>query len=100
MEADAERRRPLQPMEKCRIRKRFPFPNTIWDGVDIVHRIRVSDRICLEESFTRNKYPDEVEKRALVEKTELSLTQVNDWFKNHRLREKRQSNAATRRTEV
>ena len=87
-------------MEKCRIRKRFPFPDTIWDGDAIVHGIPVSATNSLEESFSKNKYPDAVEKRVLVEKTKLTLTQVNDWFKNHRLRGKRKSNAAIMRAEV
>ena len=87
-------------MEKCRIRKRFPFPDTIWDGDEVVHKLKVSARMSLEEFFTRNKYPNDVEKQAPAEKNELTVTQVNDFFKNHRQRSKKKSTAAIRRGEI
>ena len=38
-----------------------------------------------------NRYPTPSEKRELAQKTKLSTTQVSNWFKNRRQRDKTQS---------
>lgn len=41
-EAERLRGRPLGPVEKYRIRKKFPLPRTIWDGEQKTHCFKVS----------------------------------------------------------
>ncbi|RXM92500.1 Homeobox protein SIX6 [Acipenser ruthenus] len=40
-EAERLRGRPLGPVEKYRIRKKFPLPHTIWDGEQKTHCFKV-----------------------------------------------------------
>lgn len=40
-EAERLRGRPLGPVEKYRIRKKFPLPRTIWDGEQKTHCFKV-----------------------------------------------------------
>ena len=41
-EAERLRGRPLGPVEKYRIRKKFPLPRTIWDGEQKTHCFKVN----------------------------------------------------------
>lgn len=41
-EAERLRGRPLGPVEKYRIRKKFPLPRTIWDGEQKTHCFKVT----------------------------------------------------------
>lgn len=41
-EAERLRGRPLGPVEKYRIRKKYPLPRTIWDGEQKTHCFKVS----------------------------------------------------------
>lgn len=44
-EAERLRGRPLGPVEKYRIRKKFPLPRTIWDGEQKTHCFKVTTTI-------------------------------------------------------
>lgn len=44
-EAERLRGRPLGPVEKYRIRKKFPLPRTIWDGEQKTHCFKVNTQI-------------------------------------------------------
>lgn len=46
-EAERMRGRPLGPVEKYRIRKKFPLPRTIWDGEQKTHCFKVKTRALL-----------------------------------------------------
>lgn len=43
-EAERMRGRPLGPVEKYRIRKKFPLPRTIWDGEQKTHCFKVNTK--------------------------------------------------------
>uniref|UniRef100_A0A8R1HWL9 Homeobox domain-containing protein n=1 Tax=Caenorhabditis japonica TaxID=281687 RepID=A0A8R1HWL9_CAEJA len=45
-------------------------------------------RVLLREWYCRNSYPSPREKRDLAEKTHLTVTQVSNWFKNRRQRDR------------
>lgn len=45
-------------------------------------------RNALRESFRLEKYPNLEEKKKLSKETGLTMTQVGNWFKNKRQREK------------
>ncbi|KER28720.1 hypothetical protein T265_04509 [Opisthorchis viverrini] len=85
-EASQSRGRPLGPVGKYRIRKRFPWPRTIWDGDEVTYCFKEKSRHVLRESFLRNPYPSPSEKRELANRIGLTPTQVSNWFKNRRQR--------------
>nr|CAH8823550.1 unnamed protein product [Trichobilharzia regenti] len=78
----------LNAVGKYRVRKRFPPPRTIWDGDEVTYSFKDKSRHYLTEQFTHNPYPSIVEKHALARHTGLTLTQVSNWFKNRRQRER------------
>ena len=78
--------RPLRPVDKYRLRKKYPLPTTIWDGEKTVHWFKEKSRNALKEFYDRNRYPTQEEKRDLAKKTGLTFVQVRNWFKNHRHR--------------
>ena len=86
-------------MDKYRIRRKFPLPRTIWDGEETVYCFKERSRNALRESFKLEKYPNLEEKKKLSKETGLTMTQVGNWFKNKRQREKEkeQGKAAAKR---
>ncbi|XP_023669467.1 homeobox protein SIX5 [Paramormyrops kingsleyae] len=87
-EAERSRGRSLGAVDKYRLRKKFPLPKTIWDGEETVYCFKEKSRNALKECYTGNRYPTPDEKRHLAKITGLSLTQVSNWFKNRRQRDR------------
>nr|XP_015196580.1 PREDICTED: homeobox protein SIX5 isoform X2 [Lepisosteus oculatus] len=87
-EAEMSRGRSLGAVDKYRLRKKFPLPKTIWDGEETVYCFKEKSRNALKECYRSNRYPTLDEKRHLAKITGLSLTQVSNWFKNRRQRDR------------
>ncbi|KAG9346657.1 hypothetical protein JZ751_006969, partial [Albula glossodonta] len=87
-EAERLRGRPLGPVEKYRIRKKFPLPRTIWDGEQKTHCFKERTRSLLREWYLQDPYPNPSRKRHLAQATGLTPTQVGNWFKNRRQRDR------------
>ncbi|XP_028027664.1 uncharacterized protein LOC114241121 [Bombyx mandarina] len=87
-EAEKVRGRALGAVDKYRLRKKYPLPKTIWDGEETVYCFKEKSRNALKDCYYRNRYPTPDEKRALAQKTGLTLTQVSNWFKNRRQRDR------------
>ncbi|CAB3397803.1 unnamed protein product [Caenorhabditis bovis] len=87
-EAEKLRGRSLGAVGKYRIRRKYPLPRTIWDGEETSYCFRDKSRVLLREWYCRNNYPSPREKRELAEKTHLTVTQVSNWFKNRRQRDR------------
>ncbi|XP_072127470.1 homeobox protein SIX4-like [Mobula birostris] len=90
-EAEKVRGRPLGAVDKYRLRRKFPLPRTIWDGEERVYCFKEKSRNALKELYKQNRYPSPAEKRNLAKITGLSLTQVSNWFKNRRQRDRNPS---------
>uniref|UniRef100_A0A914HX75 Homeobox domain-containing protein n=1 Tax=Globodera rostochiensis TaxID=31243 RepID=A0A914HX75_GLORO len=78
----------LVPVDKYRIRKKYPPPKSVWDGDELVYSFRKGDRRVLREYYERNKYPSSEAKHEISRRTGLSMIQIANWFKNRRQREK------------
>ncbi|CAG7823141.1 unnamed protein product [Allacma fusca] len=87
-EAEKIRGRPLGAVDKYRLRKKYPLPKTIWDGEETVYCFKEKSRNALKECYRRNRYPTPDEKRSLAKMTGLTMTQVSNWFKNKRQRDR------------
>ncbi|XP_023699219.1 SIX homeobox 7 [Paramormyrops kingsleyae] len=87
-EAERLRGRPLGAVEKYRIRKKFPLPRTIWDGEQKTHCFKERTRNLLREWYLQDPYPNPSRKRHLAQATGLTPTQVGNWFKNRRQRDR------------
>ena len=87
-EAERLRGRPLGPVDKYRVRKKFPLPRTIWDGEQKSHCFKEKTRNILREWYLRDPYPNPTRKRELANLTGLNPTQVGNWFKNRRQRDR------------
>ncbi|XP_053987039.1 homeobox protein six1a-like [Hylaeus anthracinus] len=87
-EAEKIRGRSLGAVDKYRLRKKYPLPKTIWDGEETVYCFKERSRNALKECYTRNRYPTPDDKKNLAKKTGLTLTQVSNWFKNRRQRDR------------
>ncbi|XP_031641211.1 protein sine oculis [Contarinia nasturtii] len=87
-EAEKVRDRRLGAVDKYRIRKKYPLPKTIWDGEETVYCFKEKSRNALKDCYERNRYPTPEEKKLLAKKTSLTLTQVSNWFKNRRQRDR------------
>ena len=113
---------------KFRVRKRHPPLPTVWNDVDVdvggdggggggggggapastvcgtsSHCFKERTRNLLRESYLHDPYPSPTCKRQLADTTGLSPTQVGNWFKNRRQRDraaanKNRSQLATRRS--
>ncbi|XP_062995829.1 homeobox protein SIX5 [Elgaria multicarinata webbii] len=94
-EAEAARGRALGAVDKYRLRKKFPLPSTIWDGEETVYCFKRRSRAALRDSYGRSRYPSPEQKRRLARDTGLSLTQVSNWFKNRRQRDRSGGGAGT-----
>lgn len=73
------------PVDKYRVRKKFPLPRTIWDGEQKTHCFKERTRSLLREWYLQDPYPNPTKKRELAQATGLSPTQVGNWFKNRRV---------------
>lgn len=87
-EAEKLRGRPLGPVDKYRVRKKFPLPRTIWDGEQKTHCFKERMRHLLREWYLQDPYPNPSKKRELAQATGLTPTQVGNWFKNRRQRDR------------
>ncbi|CAL7946667.1 unnamed protein product [Xylocopa violacea] len=87
-EAEKIRGRPLGAVDKYRLRKKYPLPKTIWDGEEVVYCFKERSRNALKQCYMRTKYPLSDEKKNLAKETGLTLTQVANWFKNRRQRDR------------
>ncbi|KAL3282393.1 hypothetical protein HHI36_005578 [Cryptolaemus montrouzieri] len=88
IEAEGLRGRPLGAVGKYRVRRKFPLPRTIWDGEETSYCFKEKSRSVLREWYNHNPYPSPREKRELAEATGLTTTQVSNWFKNRRQRDR------------
>ncbi|KAJ7416179.1 Homeobox protein SIX6 [Pitangus sulphuratus] len=98
-EAEKLRGRPLGPVDKYRVRKKFPLPRTIWDGEQKTHCFKERTRHLLREWYLQDPYPNPSKKRELAQATGLTPTQVGNWFKNRRQRD-RAAAAKNRKTPI
>ena len=87
-EAEKLRGRPLGPVDKYRVRKKNPLPRTIWDGEQKTHCFKERTRNLLREWYLQDPYPNPTKKRELALATGLTPTQVGNWFKNRRQRDR------------
>uniref|UniRef100_A0A6P7FIL8 Homeobox protein six1-like n=1 Tax=Diabrotica virgifera virgifera TaxID=50390 RepID=A0A6P7FIL8_DIAVI len=88
IEAERLRGRPLGAVGKYRVRRKFPLPRTIWDGEETSYCFKEKSRSVLRDWYSHNPYPSPREKRELAEATGLTTTQVSNWFKNRRQRDR------------
>ncbi|RXM92991.1 Homeobox protein SIX5 [Acipenser ruthenus] len=95
-EAERSRGRSLGAVDKYRLRKKYPLPKTIWDGEETVYCFKERSRNALKDCYKSNRYPTPDEKRNLARVTGLSLTQVSNWFKNRRQRDRTPSGATSK----
>ncbi|CAK9294136.1 unnamed protein product [Gordionus sp. m RMFG-2023] len=84
----ANKLKPLGAVDKYRIRRKYPLPKTIWDGEETIYCFKETSRRVLKNCYEKNRYPTSEEKRKLAQRTGLSLTQVSNWFKNRRQRDR------------
>ena len=75
-------------VDKYRLRRKYPLPRTIWDGEETSYCFKEKSRQVLREWYNHNPYPSPREKRELSEATGLTTTQVSNWFKNRRQRDR------------
>ncbi|MEQ2223932.1 Homeobox protein six2 [Ilyodon furcidens] len=87
-EAERQRGRPLGAVGKYRVRRKFPLPQTIWDGEETSYCFKEKSRSMLKAWYHRKPYPSTQEKRELAAATGLTSTQVSNWFKNRRQRDR------------
>ena len=88
MEAEKVRGRALGAVGKYRVRRKYPLPRTIWDGEETSYCFKEKSRALLRDWYARNPYPSPREKKELSDGTGLSTTQVSNWFKNRRQRDR------------
>ncbi|XP_015786553.1 homeobox protein SIX6-like [Tetranychus urticae] len=91
-EAEKLRGRPLGPVDKYRVRKKYPLPRTIWDGEQKTHCFKERTRTLLREWYLQDQYPNPTKKKELAQQTGLTPTQVGNWFKNRRQRDRAAQN--------
>ncbi|KAF0303310.1 Homeobox protein SIX6 [Amphibalanus amphitrite] len=77
-----------QILESNKVRKKFPMPRTIWDGEQKTHCFKERTRSLLREWYLQDPYPNPTKKRELAQATGLTATQVGNWFKNRRQRDR------------
>ncbi|EDO33407.1 predicted protein, partial [Nematostella vectensis] len=83
-EGEKLRGRSLSAVDKFRIRKKSPLPNTISDGEKTIYFFKEKVRTVLKECYEHKKYPTLKEKRVIATQTNLTLRQVRNWFRNRR----------------
>ncbi|KAI1295649.1 Homeobox protein six1b [Halotydeus destructor] len=80
--------RKLGAVDKYRLRRKHEFPRTIWDGETTVYCFKTTSRDQLREAYKKNRYPNPEDKKILAKSTGLTNTQVSNWFKNRRQRDR------------
>ena len=95
----ASKTTPLTAVDRHRLRKRFPFPGSIWNGESTSYNRKQSARRALAQAFELDQYPGNDHKKQLAEMCEMDYLQVCNWFKNRRMREKRLQKEEARRRE-
>ncbi|XP_044059988.1 SIX homeobox 9 [Siniperca chuatsi] len=88
IEAERQRGRPLGAVGKYRVRRKFPLPHTIWDGEETSYCFKEKSRSILREWYHHKPYPSTRDKRELAAASGLTTTQVSNWFKNRRQRDR------------
>ena len=88
LQAEKIRGRPLGAVGKYRVRRKFPLPRSIWDGEETSYCFKEKSRHVLRDWYIHNPYPSPREKRELADRTGLTVTQVSNWFKNRRQRDR------------
>lgn len=88
LDAEKLRGRALGPVDKYRVRKKYPLPKTIWDGEQKTHCFKERTRNLLREWYLQDPYPNPTKKKELAHATGLTPTQVGNWFKNRRQRDR------------
>ena len=78
--------RPLNPSDRARVRKMFPFPSSITNHDD--YDVQKFAKDFLKTYYTVVKYPKPGEKEMLSEQCQMTYHQVNSWFKNRRARDR------------
>ncbi|CAJ0582716.1 unnamed protein product, partial [Mesorhabditis spiculigera] len=91
-EAEKTKERELGAVCKYRIRKKNPFPQTIWDGEETNYCFKAKSRTVLRDAYKKCQYPSVDDKKKLAQQTELTVTQVSNWFKNKRQRDRAAGN--------
>jgi hypothetical protein len=71
--------RQLGPVDKYRVRKKYPLPSTIWDGEQKTHCFKERTRSTLREHYLRDPYPNPAMKKELASRTGLTPMQVGNW---------------------
>uniref|UniRef100_A0A8R1DED0 Homeobox domain-containing protein n=1 Tax=Caenorhabditis japonica TaxID=281687 RepID=A0A8R1DED0_CAEJA len=88
-ESQLKRGKELNPVEKYRLRRKFPPPKTIWDGEETVYSFKDSSRKYLKHFYRdTTQYPSQEQKREISRATGLKVVQISNWFKNRRQRDK------------
>uniref|UniRef100_A0AC34QEZ5 Homeobox domain-containing protein n=1 Tax=Panagrolaimus sp. JU765 TaxID=591449 RepID=A0AC34QEZ5_9BILA len=87
-QAKAGRNKALDPVARYRIRKRFQYPPTIWDGEKTSYCFKNKSRQILTEAYNNNPLPNPEQKLALAMQANLTVGQVSNWFKNRRQRDR------------
>ncbi len=78
----------LDAVSRYRVRKKNPFPSTIWDGEGTSYCFKKSTIAALRAAYKKTRIPTQEHKAELAALTELSVEQVTNWFKNQRQRAK------------
>src|SRR6218665_1832739 len=99
-ELQCTRNRPLQHVDKYRIRRKHPLPKTIWDGDETVYCFKEKWRYALKRCYKSSRYPTPEEKQALAVETGLTMTQVSNWFKNRRQRDRSPANKTSQQSKT
>ncbi|KAI2805839.1 Sequence-specific DNA binding, partial [Blomia tropicalis] len=87
-EHELKRGHPPGAVEKYRIRKKFQFPRTIWDGEEYVYCFKEKNRRILKEFYQKCNLPTQEDKLKLSSQTQLTVVQISNWFKNRRQRDR------------
>ena len=86
--AERDKCKSLNPVDKHRIRKKFPLPPSIWDGQVHQRSFEEHSRRLLKEQYRKCPLLSHSEKLALAAETGLSFEQIKNWFKNKRQRDR------------
>ncbi|KAL3074776.1 hypothetical protein niasHS_014221 [Heterodera schachtii] len=79
----------LSPLEKYKVREKYPLPPTIWDGQRKNGFFSENTITLLNEQFIRKNYLSQADRWELAEATGLSTAQIGNWLKNQRMKEKK-----------
>lgn len=74
-EHEMKRGHPPGAVEKYRIRKKFQFPRTIWDGEEYVYCFKEKNRRILKEFYLKCNLPTQEDKLKLSSQTQLTVVQ-------------------------